>query len=162
MADLQNDATLHHPCETAETRAALRPKLAPQVGRKEHAGDLVLAEGEAQAFEMRETRVTGHLVLDDQSRLDVAGNLKVDGNVVAVNFDDTLLFVGGTLEAKTLLGSGELVALGEIQVQGLGADLLQRRLDLHRSSEGANSGPGRPLRVRRRGACGGLASGPAK
>jgi len=119
LADLQNEATLHHLCETAALRAALRAKLAPQEGRKEHAGDLVLAEGETLAFEAREVHVTGNLVLADQARLYVAGNLKVDGNVVAVNFDYTLLFVGGTLEAKNLLGSGELVALGGIQVQGV-------------------------------------------
>ncbi len=117
LQKLLDEGSLHPHCGTAAQRAALKAKLTHAGNSEVVAGDLTLSEGDDRILEMSRVVVKGNLVLEDQSRLLVAGDLEVEGNIIHEGLDYALLFTGGALCAKNLLFHGELVALGPITVQ---------------------------------------------
>ncbi|RYZ43400.1 MAG: hypothetical protein EOO71_03870 [Myxococcaceae bacterium] len=119
LQTLLEQSSLHDVCGTAEKRARLKATLAPTPTVRQVDGDLRLSEGQALRFEEGRVHVKGHLILDEQSRLLVAGDLVVEGNIVNEGFDYALLFVGGALTADNLLFHGELVSLEGITVKGV-------------------------------------------
>ncbi|ABF86492.1 hypothetical protein MXAN_1626 [Myxococcus xanthus DK 1622] len=117
LDDLLKKGSLHTPCGTAARRAALKAKLTNSGATEVVSGDLKLSEGDDRVLEASRVVVKGNLVLEDQSRLLVAGDLEVEGSIIHEGFDYALLFTGGALSAKNLLFHGELVSLGPITVQ---------------------------------------------
>ncbi|QDE66965.1 hypothetical protein BHS09_08050 [Myxococcus xanthus] len=117
LDDLLKKGSLHTPCGTMAKRAALKAKLTNSGATEVVSGDLKLSEGDDRVLEASRVVVKGNLVLEDQSRLLVAGDLEVEGSIIHEGFDYALLFTGGALSAKNLLFHGELVSLGPITVQ---------------------------------------------
>ncbi|MET0401303.1 MAG: hypothetical protein ABW123_02825 [Cystobacter sp.] len=115
---LLQEPSLHDHAGSASSRAALKEKLTPSSAVKQVTGDLKVAEGEDLCFDGG-LRVKGHLVIEDQGRLLVAGELVVEGNIVHEGFDYALLFVGGSLQADNLLFHGEVVVLGGFTLEGI-------------------------------------------
>jgi hypothetical protein len=115
---LLQESSLHDHAGSAASRAALKAKLTPSGTVKQVAGDLKVSEGEDLHFDGG-CVVKGNLVIEDQGRLLVAGDLVVEGNIIHEGFDYSLLFVGGSLEADNLLFHGELVVLGGFTLKGV-------------------------------------------
>lgn len=78
-------------------------------GSTEHAGDLVLGDGEVRCVR-GSLQIDGHLRLGAGARLIVSGELFVAGSVLADARAYTLLAVGGSLRARNVIGAGELIA----------------------------------------------------
>ncbi|MFP2962452.1 hypothetical protein ACLEPN_32930 [Myxococcus sp. 1LA] len=114
---LLNESSLHSHGGTSAQRAALKAKLTNSGATEVVSGDLKLSEGDDRVLHAARVVVKGNLVLEDQSRLLVAGDLEVEGNIIHEGFDYALLFTGGSLSARNLLFHGELVSLGPITVQ---------------------------------------------
>ncbi|GHG70498.1 hypothetical protein [Comamonas sp. JC664] len=117
LQKLLDEGSLHPHCGTAAQRAALKAKLTNASAAEVVSGDLKLSEGDDRVLEASRVVVKGNLVLEDQSRLLIAGDLEVEGNIIHEGLDYALLFTGGSLSAKNLLFHGELVALGPITVR---------------------------------------------
>lgn len=115
---LLQESSLHDHAGSASKRAALKAKLTPSNAVKEVAKDLKVSEGEDLHFDGGVV-VKGNLVIEDQGRLLVAGDLVVEGNIIHEGFDYSLLFVGGSLEADNLLFHGEVVVLGGFTFKGV-------------------------------------------
>ncbi|RKG60799.1 hypothetical protein D7X30_07760 [Corallococcus sp. AB011P] len=118
LQKLMEHASLHEPCGTAGKRAHLKAGLPASAATKQVDGDLTLSEGTDLVFEEGRVHVKGHLLLEDQSRLLVAGDVVVEGNIIHEGFDYALLFAGGSIQADNLLFHGELVALGGLTLRG--------------------------------------------
>ncbi|MCE9669732.1 hypothetical protein LY474_18200 [Myxococcus stipitatus] len=83
LETLLGHASLHDRASTAKKRAALKAKLTPAAETpKVFAKSLKLAEGDDRVLDVARVEVKGNLVLDDQSRLLVAGDLVVEGNIL--------------------------------------------------------------------------------
>ncbi|RKH63195.1 hypothetical protein [Corallococcus llansteffanensis] len=119
LQKLLEQSSLHDVCGTAAQRARLKATLTSTPTTRQVDGDLKLSEGQDLLFEEGRVHVKGHLILEDPSRLLVAGDLVVEGNIVNEGFDYALLFVGGALTARNLLFHGEVVSLGSIAVKGV-------------------------------------------
>ncbi|RKH20528.1 hypothetical protein D7X74_03640 [Corallococcus sp. CA047B] len=119
LQELLEQASLHDVCGTAAKRARLKATLTPTPTTRQVDGDLKLSEAQDLLLEEGRVHVKGHLILDEQSRLLVAGDLVVEGNIINEGFDYALLFVGGALTANNLLFHGELVSLERITVKGV-------------------------------------------
>lgn len=117
LNDLLKEGSLHTHCGTTAQRAALKAKLTNSGATEVVSGDLTLSEGDDRVLNAARVVVKGNLVLDEQSRLLVAGDLVVEGNIIHEGFDYALLFTGGSLSARNILFHGELVSLGPITVQ---------------------------------------------
>ncbi|NOK17613.1 hypothetical protein [Corallococcus carmarthensis] len=118
LQKLMEHPSLHAPCGTAAKRALLKASLPPSAATRQVDGDLTLSEGTDLLVEEGSLHVKGHLLLDDQSRLLVAGDVVVEGNIVHEGFDYALLFAGGSIQADNLLFHGELVALEGLTLRG--------------------------------------------
>ncbi|CAM3208993.1 hypothetical protein G4177_03360 [Corallococcus sp. ZKHCc1 1396] len=117
LQTLLEQPSLHDVCGTAAKRARLKDTLTPTPTTKVVDGDMKLSEGQDLLMEEGRVHVKGHLLMEEQSRLLVAGDLVVDGNIVHEGYDYALLFVGGALAANNLLFHGEVVSLGGIAVK---------------------------------------------
>lgn len=116
---LLREGSLHAQAGSAGKRAALKAKLSPSAEAKQVATDLTISEGQDLTFDAKSVTVNGNLILEDQGRLLVAGDLVVEGNIIHEGFDYSLLFVGGSLKAHNLLFHGEIVVLGDVSLQGV-------------------------------------------
>ena len=119
LQELLESPSLHTSCGSAAKRATLKAKLTPSNASKQIAEGLKVSEGEDLLLEEAHVTVKGNLILEDQSRLLVAGDLEVEGNIIHEGFDYALLFVGGSLRADNLLFHGEVVVLGSITLRGI-------------------------------------------
>ena len=117
LNDLLKEGSLHTHCGTTAQRAALKAKLTNSGATEVVSGDLTLSEGDDRVLNAARVVVKGNLVLEDQSRLLVAGDLEVEGNIIHEGLDYALLFTGGALSARSLLFHGELVSLGPITLE---------------------------------------------
>ncbi|AGC43088.1 hypothetical protein MYSTI_01756 [Myxococcus stipitatus DSM 14675] len=119
LEKLLQEASLQPQVGTPAKRAALKAKLSSSGPAKQVANGMKVSEGEDQVIDAVRVTVNGNLVLEDQGRLLVTGDLVVEGNIIHEGFDYSLLFVGGSLKAKNLLVHGEVVVLGDFTVQGV-------------------------------------------
>ncbi len=74
-------------------------------------GMLDLREGEVRCFR-GDLRIAGSLRLDANAQLIVAGDLFVEGSVIAASDAFTLLAVGGSLRARHVITGGEFLVSG--------------------------------------------------
>jgi len=73
--------------------------------------------GRQDRFFPGDVLIRGNLELGEQSIFVVAGNLKVEGNILARTADYNLVAAGGTLSARNLLTSGEVIVGKRLVVQ---------------------------------------------
>jgi hypothetical protein len=118
IEELLQESSLHDHADSVSKRATLKAKLTPSDTVKQVAKDLKVSEGEDLHFDGGVV-VKGNLVIEDQGRLLVAGDLVVEGNIIHEGFDYSLLFVGGSLEADNLLFHGEVIVLGGFTLEGV-------------------------------------------
>ncbi|WP_342379718.1 hypothetical protein NVS55_09415 [Myxococcus stipitatus] len=119
LEKLLQESSLQSHVGTPAKRAALKAKLSSPGPAKPVAKGMKVSEGEDQVIDAVSVTVNGNLVLEDQGRLLVTGDLVVEGNIIHEGFDYSLLFVGGSLKAHNLLVHGEVVVLGDFTVQGV-------------------------------------------
>ncbi|WP_338868972.1 hypothetical protein [Myxococcus stipitatus] len=119
LEKLLQEPSLQPHVGTPAKRAALKAKLSATGPAKQLAKGLKVSEGEDQILDAASVTVNGNLVLEDQGRLVVTGDLVVEGNIIHEGFDYSLLLVGGSLKAHNVLVHGEMVVLGDFTVQGV-------------------------------------------